>query len=169
MRGIVGHEYDKNVWKDNIMEMVQSKVLSDIDDRWIWDLNGEGVFRVKDARDLRTKLFFLKLISHEMDQELVPIKFCKYFVETSFAFVTFAVMWPFRFLASFVVGGTCIGLLVVLIRSGWSGLNLSGWAPSVKGSWKAFFTCLCGVCGTFDFVLEVNLRLVGIVGYNIRI
>ncbi|GJS50742.1 retrotransposon protein, putative, ty1-copia subclass [Tanacetum coccineum] len=58
---------------------------------------------------------------------------------TSVRICSFAVMWPFRFLTSFVVGGTCISLLVVLIRSGWSGLILSGWAPSVKGSWKAFF------------------------------
>ncbi|GKB37503.1 RNA-directed DNA polymerase, eukaryota [Tanacetum coccineum] len=32
--------------------LVRSKVLSNVDDRWAWDLNGDGDFCVKDARDL---------------------------------------------------------------------------------------------------------------------
>nr|GEY36352.1 RNA-directed DNA polymerase, eukaryota [Tanacetum cinerariifolium] len=158
---------------DNIMEMVQPKVLSDIDDRWIWDLNGEEVFRVKDARDLldeallpkdnvatrwiktvpiKVNIFAWKMSldriltrSNLVDAELwCLLRFAQFAILRlkTLRICSFAVMWPFRFLASFVVGGTCIGLLVVLIRSGWSGLNLSGWAPSVKGSWKAFLRVL---------------------------
>ncbi|GJY17557.1 RNA-directed DNA polymerase, eukaryota, partial [Tanacetum coccineum] len=33
-------------------DLVRSKVLSNVDDRWAWDLNGGGDFCVKDARDL---------------------------------------------------------------------------------------------------------------------
>nr|GEZ42469.1 RNA-directed DNA polymerase, eukaryota [Tanacetum cinerariifolium] len=110
---------------DNIMEMVQSKVLSDIDDRWIWDLNGEGVFQVKDAHDLLDEALLPKDNVATRWIKTVPIKFAILRLKT-LRICSFVVMWPFRFLASFVVGGTCIGLLVVLIRSGWSGLNLSG-------------------------------------------
>ncbi|GKF00221.1 hypothetical protein Tco_0023571, partial [Tanacetum coccineum] len=35
-----------------IQDLVRSKVLSNVDDRWAWDLNGDGDFCVKDARDL---------------------------------------------------------------------------------------------------------------------
>ncbi|GJY08885.1 RNA-directed DNA polymerase, eukaryota, partial [Tanacetum coccineum] len=59
---------------DNIMEMVQSKVLSDIDDRWIWDLNGEGVFRVKDARDLLDEALLPKVNVATRWIKTVPIK-----------------------------------------------------------------------------------------------
>ncbi|GJZ08507.1 hypothetical protein Tco_0542790 [Tanacetum coccineum] len=36
---------------ENIQDLVRSKVLSNVDDRWAWDLNGGGDFCVKDARD----------------------------------------------------------------------------------------------------------------------
>ncbi|GKB87180.1 hypothetical protein Tco_0959452 [Tanacetum coccineum] len=56
---------------DNIMEMVQSKVLIN---RWIWDLNGEGVFRVKDARDLLDEALFPKVNVATRWIKTVPIK-----------------------------------------------------------------------------------------------
>ncbi|GJY44030.1 RNA-directed DNA polymerase, eukaryota [Tanacetum coccineum] len=37
---------------ENIQDLVRSKVLSNVDDRWAWDLNMDGDFCVKDARDL---------------------------------------------------------------------------------------------------------------------
>nr|GEX69509.1 RNA-directed DNA polymerase, eukaryota [Tanacetum cinerariifolium] len=119
---------------DNIMEMVQSKVLSDIDDRWIWDLNGEGVFWVKDACDLLDEALLPKDNVATRWIKTVPIKFAILRLKT-LRICSFAVMWPFRFLTSFVIGGTCIGLLMVLIRSGWSGLNLSGLGSKAKKEW----------------------------------
>ena len=46
---------------EKVQDMVRSKVLSNVDDRWVWDLNGEGFFRVKDARDLLDEVFLPKV------------------------------------------------------------------------------------------------------------
>ncbi|GKE36724.1 RNA-directed DNA polymerase, eukaryota, partial [Tanacetum coccineum] len=35
-------------------------ILSSLVDRWIWDLNGEGTFRVQDARNLMDEFFLPK-------------------------------------------------------------------------------------------------------------
>ncbi|GJV20535.1 hypothetical protein Tco_1369555 [Tanacetum coccineum] len=32
---------------DLLQEVIQNVILSNIDDRWTWDLNGDGVFRVR--------------------------------------------------------------------------------------------------------------------------
>ncbi|GJS84721.1 RNA-directed DNA polymerase, eukaryota [Tanacetum coccineum] len=38
---------------DHLMGLIESTLLSNSDDRWVWDLNGDGVFRVKDALQVR--------------------------------------------------------------------------------------------------------------------
>nr|GEW24752.1 RNA-directed DNA polymerase, eukaryota [Tanacetum cinerariifolium] len=43
-----------------VMELIGSKVFSNVQDRWVWDLNGEGNFCVKDARDLLDEVFLPK-------------------------------------------------------------------------------------------------------------
>ena len=104
-----------------------------------------------------------------------------------------AAKWPHLFIGLYVVGGICLGSQLVLIRIGWSGLILSGWALRLKGFWKAFFMCRGGACGTsvinsflppkslvkmfclmilflvlsIGVYIEVKLSLDGIVGFNI--
>ncbi|GJR24864.1 hypothetical protein Tco_0973391 [Tanacetum coccineum] len=36
---------------------IEGTLLSNMEDRWVWDLNGEGVFRVKDVRILLDECF----------------------------------------------------------------------------------------------------------------
>nr|GEV20284.1 RNA-directed DNA polymerase, eukaryota [Tanacetum cinerariifolium] len=45
---------------ESIQDLIGSKVLSNVQDRWVWDLNGEGNFCVKDARDLLDEIFLPK-------------------------------------------------------------------------------------------------------------
>ncbi|GJY09976.1 hypothetical protein Tco_0378161 [Tanacetum coccineum] len=39
---------------------IEGTLLSNMEDRWVWDLNGEGVFRVKDVRILLDECFLPK-------------------------------------------------------------------------------------------------------------
>nr|GEW30009.1 RNA-directed DNA polymerase, eukaryota, reverse transcriptase zinc-binding domain protein [Tanacetum cinerariifolium] len=55
-------------------DLVGSKVLSHVDDRWVWDLNGEGVFRVKDARNFLDKTFLPKENVATRWVKTIPIK-----------------------------------------------------------------------------------------------
>nr|GEU38675.1 RNA-directed DNA polymerase, eukaryota, reverse transcriptase zinc-binding domain protein [Tanacetum cinerariifolium] len=59
---------------ESILEMVRSKVLSDVGDRWVWDLNAEGVFRVKEARDLLDEVLLPKENIATRWIKTVPIK-----------------------------------------------------------------------------------------------
>nr|GEV19426.1 RNA-directed DNA polymerase, eukaryota, reverse transcriptase zinc-binding domain protein [Tanacetum cinerariifolium] len=45
---------------DHLSVLLDSVILSNMEDRWFWDLNDDGVFRVKDVRNLLMRLFFLK-------------------------------------------------------------------------------------------------------------
>nr|GEW30760.1 RNA-directed DNA polymerase, eukaryota [Tanacetum cinerariifolium] len=47
---------------DHLIKTVEATILTNLEDRWVWDLNGEGVFRVKDARSLLDDCFFLKIL-----------------------------------------------------------------------------------------------------------
>ncbi|GKE56598.1 RNA-directed DNA polymerase, eukaryota [Tanacetum coccineum] len=35
-----------------LLEILEPVILSNMEDRWVWDMNGDGVFRVKDVRNL---------------------------------------------------------------------------------------------------------------------
>ncbi|GJW37117.1 RNA-directed DNA polymerase, eukaryota [Tanacetum coccineum] len=45
---------------DLLEKSIEGTILSTLDDRWIWDLNGEGVFQVKDVRTLLDDYFLPK-------------------------------------------------------------------------------------------------------------
>ncbi|GJZ55340.1 hypothetical protein Tco_0610533, partial [Tanacetum coccineum] len=45
---------------DHVMGLIESTLLSNSEDRWDWDLNGDGVFRVKDVRNLLDETFLPK-------------------------------------------------------------------------------------------------------------
>ncbi|GJY99576.1 RNA-directed DNA polymerase, eukaryota [Tanacetum coccineum] len=59
---------------ENIQELVRSKVLSNVDDRWAWDLNGGGDFCVKDARDLVDEVLLPKENVATRWIKTIPIK-----------------------------------------------------------------------------------------------
>ncbi|GJU69237.1 RNA-directed DNA polymerase, eukaryota [Tanacetum coccineum] len=43
-----------------LQEYIEGTILSSLEDRWVWDLNGEGVFCVKDVRNLLDDVFLPK-------------------------------------------------------------------------------------------------------------
>jgi hypothetical protein len=45
---------------DQIQSLIGPVILSNLEDRWRWDLNGEGTFRVQDARNLLDEIFLPK-------------------------------------------------------------------------------------------------------------
>ena len=49
-------------------------MLSNMEDRWVWGLNGEGVFRVKDVRCLLDDSFLPKAPTATRSVKYVPIK-----------------------------------------------------------------------------------------------
>ncbi|GJX41700.1 RNA-directed DNA polymerase, eukaryota [Tanacetum coccineum] len=53
---------------------IEGKLLSNMEDRWVWDLNGEGVFRVKDVRILLDECFLPKALTATRWVKYVPIK-----------------------------------------------------------------------------------------------
>ncbi|GJU21171.1 RNA-directed DNA polymerase, eukaryota [Tanacetum coccineum] len=59
---------------ENIQDLVRSKVLSNVDDRWAWDLNMDGDFCVKDARDLVDEVLLPKENVATRWIKTIPIK-----------------------------------------------------------------------------------------------
>ncbi|GKD34056.1 RNA-directed DNA polymerase, eukaryota [Tanacetum coccineum] len=59
---------------ENIQDLVRSKVLSNVDDRWAWDLNRGGDFCVKDARDLVDEVLLPKENVATRWIKTIPIK-----------------------------------------------------------------------------------------------
>ncbi|GJV87609.1 hypothetical protein Tco_1531547 [Tanacetum coccineum] len=55
-------------------DLVRSKVLSNVDDRWAWDLNGGGDFCVKDACDLVDEVLLPKENVATRWIKTIPIK-----------------------------------------------------------------------------------------------
>ncbi|GJW39585.1 RNA-directed DNA polymerase, eukaryota [Tanacetum coccineum] len=53
---------------------IEGTLLSNMEDRWVWDLNGKGVFRVKDVRILLDKCFLPKASTATRWVKYVPIK-----------------------------------------------------------------------------------------------
>ncbi|GKE99361.1 RNA-directed DNA polymerase, eukaryota [Tanacetum coccineum] len=59
---------------DLLEKSIEGTILSTLDDRWIWDLNGEGVFQVKDVRTLLDDYFLPKDSTATRWVNYVPIK-----------------------------------------------------------------------------------------------
>ncbi|GJT54119.1 RNA-directed DNA polymerase, eukaryota [Tanacetum coccineum] len=56
------------------LEYIEGTILSSLEDRWVWDLNGEGVFCVKDVRNLLDDVFLPKAPIATRWIKYVPIK-----------------------------------------------------------------------------------------------
>ncbi|GJV65858.1 RNA-directed DNA polymerase, eukaryota [Tanacetum coccineum] len=54
--------------------LIEPTILSNSDDRWVWDLNGDGIFRVKDVRCLLDEFFLPKDITATRWVKTIPIK-----------------------------------------------------------------------------------------------
>ncbi|GKA66783.1 ribonuclease H-like domain-containing protein [Tanacetum coccineum] len=59
---------------DHLKVLLEPVILSNMEDRWYWDLNGDGVFRVKDARNLIDEFFLPKGDKPTRWVKSVPIK-----------------------------------------------------------------------------------------------
>nr|GFA35260.1 RNA-directed DNA polymerase, eukaryota [Tanacetum cinerariifolium] len=59
---------------EQLQMLVDTVILSNVDDRWFWDLNGKGVFCVKDARNLIDETFPPKEPIATRWLKIVPIK-----------------------------------------------------------------------------------------------
>nr|GEU77497.1 RNA-directed DNA polymerase, eukaryota [Tanacetum cinerariifolium] len=59
---------------DLLQESIQNVILSNMDDRWTWDFNGEGVFRVKDVHFRLDEFFLLKAAIVTRWVKYIPIK-----------------------------------------------------------------------------------------------
>nr|GEW30755.1 RNA-directed DNA polymerase, eukaryota [Tanacetum cinerariifolium] len=59
---------------DHLHNLIGSTTLSNLEDRWVWDMNGEGVFRVKDVRNLLDEYFLPKEPAATRWIKSIPIK-----------------------------------------------------------------------------------------------
>nr|GEZ04539.1 RNA-directed DNA polymerase, eukaryota [Tanacetum cinerariifolium] len=59
---------------NHLLDLLGSVILSNMEDRWVWDLNGDGVFRVKDAHNLLDETFLPKDDVTTRWIKCVPIK-----------------------------------------------------------------------------------------------
>ncbi|GJY69502.1 RNA-directed DNA polymerase, eukaryota [Tanacetum coccineum] len=58
----------------HLLDLLDNVILSNMDDRWVWDLNGDGIFRVKDARYLLDDFFLPKVDTRTRWVKFIPIK-----------------------------------------------------------------------------------------------
>ncbi|GKE97395.1 RNA-directed DNA polymerase, eukaryota [Tanacetum coccineum] len=58
----------------HIFDLLGLVILSNMEDRWVWDLNGYGEFRVKDVRTLLDETFLPKADIHTRWIKTIPIK-----------------------------------------------------------------------------------------------
>nr|GFB76486.1 RNA-directed DNA polymerase, eukaryota [Tanacetum cinerariifolium] len=66
--GVEAHQLDL------LQNLFGPTILTNLDDRWVWELNGEGVFRVKDLRNLLDEYFLLKDSTATRRVKSIPIK-----------------------------------------------------------------------------------------------
>ncbi|GJW82331.1 hypothetical protein Tco_0146306 [Tanacetum coccineum] len=59
---------------DQLSLLLDTVILSNMDDRWFWDLNGDGVFQVKDVRSMLDEAFLPKMEVLTRWIKSIPIK-----------------------------------------------------------------------------------------------
>nr|GFC35977.1 RNA-directed DNA polymerase, eukaryota [Tanacetum cinerariifolium] len=59
---------------DLLQNLIGPTILTNLEDRWVWDLNGKGVFRVKDLRNLLDESFLPKDSTATRWVKSIPIK-----------------------------------------------------------------------------------------------
>nr|GEW66678.1 RNA-directed DNA polymerase, eukaryota, reverse transcriptase zinc-binding domain protein [Tanacetum cinerariifolium] len=66
--GVEAHQLDL------LQNLIGPAILTNLKDRWVWDLNGEGVFRVKDVHNLLDESFLPKDSTPTRWVKSIPIK-----------------------------------------------------------------------------------------------
>nr|GEY88525.1 RNA-directed DNA polymerase, eukaryota [Tanacetum cinerariifolium] len=66
--GVEAHQLDL------LQNLIGPTILTNLEDRWVWDLNGEGVFHVKDLRNLLDESFLPKDTTATRWVKSIPIK-----------------------------------------------------------------------------------------------
>nr|GFA39332.1 RNA-directed DNA polymerase, eukaryota [Tanacetum cinerariifolium] len=108
---------------DLLQERLQNVILSNMDDRWAWDLNGEGVFRVRDVGVCIDEFFLPKADTATRWVKYVPIKVNIFrILRTSSS----GVVWLRKLLGAFAGGGIYLGLPLDHMMSGYRGSRPSG-------------------------------------------
>ncbi|GJV17712.1 RNA-directed DNA polymerase, eukaryota [Tanacetum coccineum] len=59
---------------DQLSLLLDTVILSNMDDKWFWDLNGDGVFQVKDVRSMLDEAFLPKMEVPTRWIKSIPIK-----------------------------------------------------------------------------------------------
>ncbi|GKB62225.1 hypothetical protein Tco_0918411, partial [Tanacetum coccineum] len=72
----IGQEIDSTESQqlDQLSLLLDMVILSNMDDRWFWDLNGDGVFQVKDVRSMLDEAFLPKIEVPTRWIKSIPIK-----------------------------------------------------------------------------------------------
>ncbi|GJT58236.1 cytosolic glyceraldehyde-3-phosphate dehydrogenase [Tanacetum coccineum] len=119
---------------DLLQKTIEATMLSNMEDRWVWDLNGEGVFRVKDVRTLLDECFLPKAPTATRWVKYVPIKinFFAWKLMKTRRICFSAAVWLGMSSGSYADGGTCHGRPLVRILIGLFGSNPSGSDKKIK-------------------------------------
>ncbi|GJY78322.1 hypothetical protein Tco_0484123 [Tanacetum coccineum] len=114
-------------------DLVSSVSLSNSEDRWVWNLNGSGLFRVCDIRNLLDEKFLPKVEVATRWIKYIPIKInifawkfapCPMNPRPIYYLVA---PWLQIYSVSFVDGGIWVGLRLVLMPNGCLSLRISEW------------------------------------------
>nr|GEU65074.1 RNA-directed DNA polymerase, eukaryota [Tanacetum cinerariifolium] len=140
--GVESHQFEQ------LQGLIETIILSPAEDRWMWDLNGEGIFKVKDARQFMDDYFLPKSpVATRWEEEDVSHLFFLRDVAIDVSRLIFC-WWN--------VTWSPIGYYLDWL----SWFNLIRLGSNVKGLLEGIF-CVAW--------LEVNLDLLGIVDFNTRI
>ncbi|GJV09271.1 hypothetical protein Tco_1346927 [Tanacetum coccineum] len=121
---------------DQLSVTLDSVSLSNMDDRWYWDLNGDGVFLVKDVRSLLDEVFLLNIGARLVGSNLEDSSHCIFFIwvsqlrRCSENLLVDGGFWMFNLMNHMMVGSL--------------GSNLYDLDLRRKMCWKASFTFLGG-------------------------
>ncbi|GJT27095.1 reverse transcriptase domain-containing protein [Tanacetum coccineum] len=131
---------------DQLSVILDSVSLSNMDDRWYWDLNGDGVFLVKDVRSLLNEVFLPKMDAPTRWIKCIPIKLVLFVTTSLKTRLTYSLVVQLRkmFRNLFVDGGIWMFNLTNHMIVGSLGSNLSDLDLRRKMCWNASFTFLGG-------------------------
>nr|GEX48982.1 RNA-directed DNA polymerase, eukaryota [Tanacetum cinerariifolium] len=140
-------------WSE-LLSLLGTFIFSPSSDRWICDLNGDGMFRVKDIRSYLDDLFLPSSNEATRWVRYVPIKM----------FNTFSLDATWLNLSSkeFFVGGISIGLMFRRLSIGILGSLLFGCRVSLNLCWKEFLSRLGGLFGLSGTGLFLTCLLLGV-------
>nr|GEX95659.1 RNA-directed DNA polymerase, eukaryota [Tanacetum cinerariifolium] len=141
---------ERNQWSE-LLSLLGTISLSPSSDRYFCNLNGDGVFRVKDIRFALDELFIPSSDVATRWVKFVPIKIL----------VTYSslAIWERASLREFVVGGTFNGRRSRRLSIGIHGSVLYTCSLSLKPCWRVFIILLGGTSGLFEIGWFLTLPL----------